>query len=89
MDYHILTAIVETEKDSHVLRLGAIPMSMGGICAFNGGSGTSFGHQKYFVDVMQEQKFKFSKHGITTLVLRQRVLSGPPTQPVVNGKALK
>ena len=28
----------------------------------------SFGHQKYLLDVMQEQKFKFSKHGITALI---------------------
>jgi DNA replicative helicase MCM subunit Mcm2 (Cdc46/Mcm family) len=63
-----LTAIVETEKDSHVLRLGPIPLSRGGICALNEGGGMSFGHQKYLLDVMQEQKFKFSKHGITTLV---------------------
>jgi len=60
-----LTAIVETEKDSHVLRLGPIPLSRGGICALNEGGGMSFGHQKYLLDVMQEQKFKFSKHGIT------------------------
>jgi replicative DNA helicase Mcm len=63
-----LTAVVETEKDSHVLRLGPIPLSRGGICALNEGGGMSFGHQKYLLDVMQEQKFKFSKHGITTLV---------------------
>ena len=63
-----LTAIVETEKDSHVLRLGPIPLSRGGICALNEGGGMSFGHQKYLLDVMQEQKFKFSKHGITALV---------------------
>ena len=63
-----LTAIVETEKDSHVLRLGPIPLSRGGICALNEGGGMSFGHQKYLLDVMQEQKFKFSKHGITALI---------------------
>jgi DNA replicative helicase MCM subunit Mcm2 (Cdc46/Mcm family) len=63
-----LTAIVETEKDSHVLRLGPIPLSRGGICALNEGGGMNFGHQKYLLDVMQEQKFKFSKHGITALV---------------------
>jgi hypothetical protein len=33
-----LTAIVETEKDSHVLRLGPIPLSRGGICALNEGA---------------------------------------------------
>jgi hypothetical protein len=63
-----LTAIVENEKDSHVLRLGPIPLSRGGICALNEGGGMSFGHQKYLLDVMQEQRFKFSKHGITTVV---------------------
>lgn len=63
-----LTAIVETEKDSHVLRLGPIPLSRGGMCALNEGGGMTFGHQKYLLDVMQEQKFKFSKHGITAAV---------------------
>jgi DNA polymerase elongation subunit (family B) len=43
-------------------------LSRGGICALNEGGGMSFGHQKYLLDVMQEQKFKFSKHGITALV---------------------
>lgn len=37
-----LTAVVETEKDSHVLRLGPIPLSRGGICALNEGGGMSF-----------------------------------------------
>jgi DNA replicative helicase MCM subunit Mcm2 (Cdc46/Mcm family) len=76
-----LTAIVETEKDSHVLRLGPIPLSRGGVCALNEGGGMSFGHQKYLLDVMQEQKFKFSKHGITTLVSAPTVIlwSSNPT----------
>lgn len=63
-----LTAIVETEKDSQVLRLGPIPLSRGGMCALNEGGGMTFGYQKYLLDVMQEQKFKFSKHGITAVV---------------------
>ena len=82
-----LTAIVETEKDSHVLRLGPIPLSRGGICALNEGGGMSFGHQKYLLDVMQEQKFKFSKHGITALVIFTNELSfGPRIQLVVRWK---
>ena len=60
-----LTAIVEKEEESHVLRIGAIPSAKGGICALNELGRMNFDDQKHLLDVMQEQFFTVNKHGIS------------------------
>jgi replicative DNA helicase Mcm len=59
-----LTAIVEKEDESHILRIRPIPAAKGAICALNEIGRMHFDDQKHLLDVMQEQFFTINKHGI-------------------------
>lgn len=63
-----LTAIVEREDESHILRIGPIPAAKGAICALNEIGRMHFDDQKHLLDVMQEQFFTIKKHGISAKI---------------------
>jgi len=63
-----LTAIVEKEDESHILRIGPIPAAKGAICALNEIGRMHFDDQKHLLDVMQEQFFTINKHGISARI---------------------
>jgi replicative DNA helicase Mcm len=63
-----LTAIVEKEDESHILRIGPIPAAKGAICALNEIGRMHFDDQKHLLDVMQEQFFTINKHGISVRI---------------------
>lgn len=64
-----LTAIVEKQEESHILRIGPIPAAKGAICALNEIGRMHFDDQKHLLDVMQEQFFTINKYGISALSL--------------------
>ena len=66
-----LTAIVEKEDESHILRTGPIPAPKGAICALNELGRMSFEDQKHLLSIMQEQSFTINKHGINARYLHQ------------------
>ena len=63
-----LTAIVEKDDESHILRTGPIPAAKGGICALNELGRMYFEDQKHLLGVMQEQFFTINKHGINARI---------------------
>jgi replicative DNA helicase Mcm len=79
-----LTAIVEKEDESHILRIGPIPAAKGAICALNEIGRMHFDDQKHLLDVMQEQFFTINKHGIPARISSPTaiIVSANP----VNGK---
>jgi MCM P-loop domain len=63
-----LTAIVEKDDESHILRTGPVPASKGAICALNELGRMYFEDQKHLLSVMQEQYFTINKHGISASI---------------------
>jgi replicative DNA helicase Mcm len=63
-----LTAIVEKQEESHILRIGPIHAAKGAICALNEIGRMHFDDQKHLLDVMQEQFFTINKHGISAKI---------------------
>jgi DNA replicative helicase MCM subunit Mcm2 (Cdc46/Mcm family) len=63
-----LTAIVEKDEESHILRTGPIPAAKGAICALNELGRMYFEDQKHLLDVLQEQFFTINKHGINARI---------------------
>jgi DNA replicative helicase MCM subunit Mcm2 (Cdc46/Mcm family) len=63
-----LTAIVEKDDESHILRTGPIPAAKGAICALNELGRMFFEDQKHLLGVMQEQFFTINKHGISARI---------------------
>jgi DNA replicative helicase MCM subunit Mcm2 (Cdc46/Mcm family) len=63
-----LTAIVENDEESHILRTGPIPAAKGAICALNELGRMLFEDQKHLLSVMQEQFFTINKHGINARI---------------------
>jgi MoxR-like ATPase len=59
-----LTAIVDKESDSSTfLRLGAIPLSRGAICAINEVTTFSLEEQSRLLDILEERRFPLDKYG--------------------------
>jgi DNA replicative helicase MCM subunit Mcm2 (Cdc46/Mcm family) len=63
-----LTAIVEKEDESHILRTGPIPAAKGAICALNELGRMFYQDQKHLLSIMQEQSFTINKHGINARI---------------------
>ena len=63
-----LTAIVEKEDESHILRTGPIPAAKGAICALNELGRMYPPDQKHLLSIMQEQSFTINKHGINARI---------------------
>jgi replicative DNA helicase Mcm len=87
-----LTAIVEKDSESYLLRLGAIPLAKWGVCALNEIGTLAFEEQKYLLDVMEEGEFTINKHGIhsdiespTVIVASTNLLKATNDQELANG----
>jgi replicative DNA helicase Mcm len=63
-----LTAIVEKQEESHILRICPIPAAKGAICALNEIGRMYYDDQKHLLDVMQEQSFTINKYGISARI---------------------
>jgi DNA replicative helicase MCM subunit Mcm2 (Cdc46/Mcm family) len=63
-----LTAIVEKDEESHILRTGPIPAAKGAICALNELGRMYFEDQKHLLSIMQEQFFTINKYGINARI---------------------
>jgi len=63
-----LTAIVEKDDESHILRTGPVPAAKGAICALNELGRMYFEDQKHLLSVMQEQYFTINKYGISASI---------------------
>jgi len=63
-----LTAIVEKEDESHILRTGPIPAAKGAMCALNELGRMFYQDQKHLLSIMQEQSFTINKHGINARI---------------------
>ena len=59
-----LTAIIDKENDTTVLRLGPIPLSKNAICAINEIGSMNFEDQRFLLDIMEEGKFTIDKYAI-------------------------
>jgi DNA replicative helicase MCM subunit Mcm2 (Cdc46/Mcm family) len=59
-----LTAIIDKENDTTILRLGPIPLSKNSICAINEIGSMSFEDQRFLLDIMEEGKFTIDKYAI-------------------------
>jgi replicative DNA helicase Mcm len=64
-----LTAIVSKEDESHVLRLGPVPLAKDAICALNELGRMGLEDQGHLLDVMEEEDFTINKYGINAKIL--------------------
>jgi DNA replicative helicase MCM subunit Mcm2 (Cdc46/Mcm family) len=71
-----LTAIVEKQDETAVLRMGAVPAAKGAICALNEIGRMDPDQQKHLLDVAQEQEFTLNKHGIHSKIRSPTALIG-------------
>ncbi|WP_148687353.1 AAA family ATPase [Candidatus Nitrosocosmicus hydrocola] len=69
-----LTAIVSKENEEYFLRIGAIPLSHGSICALNEIGRMNYEDQGFLLDVMEEGSFTINKHGINAKVNSSTVI---------------
>ena len=58
-----MIAIVDKENDSLVLRLGAIVLAKGAICAINEIGAMSFDDQQHLIDIAEEGRCTVDKYG--------------------------
>jgi replicative DNA helicase Mcm len=59
-----VTAIIDKENDTTVLRLGAVPQARGAVCAINEIGRMDYVNQAFLLDVMEEGQFTLDKYGI-------------------------
>ena len=59
-----ITAIIDKENDTRLLRLGAVPQARGAICAINEIGRMDYEDQGFLLDVMEEGSFTVDKYGI-------------------------
>ena len=64
-----LTAIVSKEDESHVLRLGPVPLAKDAICALNELGRMGLEDQGHLLDVMEEEEFTINKYGINAKIM--------------------
>lgn len=63
-----ITAIMDKDNDGLVLRLGAIPLSRGGICAVNEATAFTIEEQARLLDVAEEGIIPLNKHGTHMII---------------------
>ena len=63
-----ITAIMDKENDGLVLRLGAIPLSRGGICGVNEITEFQLEDQARLLDVLEEGIIPLNKHGTHMII---------------------
>lgn len=63
-----ITAIMDKDNDGLVLRLGAIPLSRGAICAVNEVTAFSIEEQAHLLDVAEEGIIPLNKHGTHMII---------------------
>jgi DNA replicative helicase MCM subunit Mcm2 (Cdc46/Mcm family) len=71
-----LTAIVEKQNETSVLRMGVIPAAKGAICALNEIGRMDPDQQKHLLDVTQEQVFTINKYGINSRIKSPTAIIG-------------
>ncbi len=59
-----ITAIIDKENDTRLVRLGAVPQARGAICAINEIGRMDYEDQGFLLDVMEEGRFTVDKYGI-------------------------
>jgi DNA replicative helicase MCM subunit Mcm2 (Cdc46/Mcm family) len=59
-----ITAIIDKENDTTILRLGAVPQARGGICAINELGQMDYQDQAFLLDSMEEGEFTIDKYAI-------------------------
>lgn len=69
-----LTAIISKEEESHVLRLGPVPLAKEAICSINELGRMSFEDQAHLLDIMEEGAFTINKHGINARIRSPTVI---------------
>ena len=63
-----ITAIMDKDNDGLMLRLGAIPLSRGGICAVNEATAFTIEEQARLLDVAEEGIIPLNKHGTHMII---------------------
>jgi DNA replicative helicase MCM subunit Mcm2 (Cdc46/Mcm family) len=58
-----ITAIIDKDNDSYVLRLGVLPQAKNSICVLNEIASLSMEEQRHLFDVMEEGKLTLDKYG--------------------------
>jgi DNA replicative helicase MCM subunit Mcm2 (Cdc46/Mcm family) len=58
-----ITAIIDKDNDSYVLRLGVLPQAKNSICILNEIASLSMEDQRHLFDVMEEGKLTLDKYG--------------------------
>jgi DNA replicative helicase MCM subunit Mcm2 (Cdc46/Mcm family) len=58
-----ITAIIDKETDSYVLRLGVLPQARNSICVLNEIASLSMEEQRHLFDVMEEGRLTLDKYG--------------------------
>ena len=72
-----LTAMVTKEQgDTGVLRLGAIPLASGSLCAINELNQMPLEQHKHFLDFMEEGETSTNKYGINAHIIGHTSLIG-------------
>jgi DNA replicative helicase MCM subunit Mcm2 (Cdc46/Mcm family) len=83
-----ITAIMDKDNDGLVLRLGAIPLSRGGICVVNEATAFSIEEQARLLDVAEEGIIPLNKHGTHMIIPSPTTIiaTANPTQSTWNDK---
>jgi DNA replicative helicase MCM subunit Mcm2 (Cdc46/Mcm family) len=71
-----LTFMISKENDSHILRLGPIPLASGSLCAINEMNQMPIEQQKHFLDFMEEGWSTNNKYGINAHITGNTSLVG-------------
>ena len=81
-----ITAIMDKENDGLVLRLGAIPLSRGGICGVNEITEFQLDDQARLLDVLEEGIIPLNKHGTHMIIQSPTTIiaTANPTQSTWN-----
>ena len=58
-----ITAIIDKENDSYVLRLGVLPQANNSLCVLNEIAALSLDEQRHLFDIQEEGKFSIDKFG--------------------------
>ena len=59
-----ITAIIDKENDTTILRLGAVPQARGAVCCVNEIGRMDYEDQGFLLDVMEEGSFTVDKYAI-------------------------
>jgi DNA replication licensing factor MCM4 len=83
-----ITAIMDKDNDGLVLRLGAIPLSRGGICVVNEATAFSIEEQARLLEFAEEGIIPLNKHGTHMIIPSPTTIiaTANPTQSTWNDK---